>query len=441
MLAWFARALALLSLCATLLLPAAAHAAPASDFAVAGGRFYTEANGSAGAGGSGYAVTDGGGVPFWTAFQAAGGVATFGYPASRRFSANGFTEQVFQKAVMQWNGGSVAYLNVLDVLHAAGKDGWLQSQWLTPPPAPTTADTNLDWAQVVARHEAYLDANAALRAAYFAAPDPIALYGLPVSPVTDEGPALVVRCQRAVLQQWKTAQPWAAAGAVTVANAGDILKSSGLLPGAALTPVVPPGAAAPYTYVALGASDAVGMGASSPAKGYVALLADQVRGRYPGEHSVNLGIDGATTAQVIADEASKLPTLHPSLISITVGPNDILHLESPGQFQGDLDRLLIAAQASGAQTILLANVPDLALSPDVPDFLKPLAHDQVVAFNNAVAAEAAAHGAVLVDLYTLSEQLAPTHPDLISADGFHPSDAGYQIYADAFWQALQRAQL
>ena len=35
---------------------------------------------------------------------------------------------------------------------------------------------------------------------------------------------LVVRCQRAVFQQWKQAVPWARAGDVTVANAGDIVK-------------------------------------------------------------------------------------------------------------------------------------------------------------------------------------------------------------------------
>jgi hypothetical protein len=124
----------------------------AADYAVPGGHFYSEANGQGGVGGSGYAVTNDGGIPFWATFVQAGGVGALGYPASQRYSDGGFTEQIFQKTVLQWNGTTVAYLNVLDVLHSAGKDAWLQAAWLTPPPAPTDADSGLAWPAVVARH-------------------------------------------------------------------------------------------------------------------------------------------------------------------------------------------------------------------------------------------------------------------------------------------------
>ncbi|HEY8746029.1 MAG TPA: hypothetical protein VIU62_23310, partial [Chloroflexota bacterium] len=156
--------------------PAAAFAAPA-DFAINGGHFYSQANGQGGVGGTGYAVTNEGGIPFWTALVQAGGVEALGYPASQRYSDGGFTEQVFQKTVLQWNDTSVAYLNVLDVLHVDGKDAWLQATWLTPPPAPTDADTGLAWPAVVARHQAFLDTYPALRAAYFTVADPLARFG------------------------------------------------------------------------------------------------------------------------------------------------------------------------------------------------------------------------------------------------------------------------
>jgi lysophospholipase L1-like esterase len=338
--------------------------------------------------------------------------------------------------VLQWNSGRVDYLNVLDVLHDAGKDGWLAAAWMTPPPASTAADSGLAWPQVVARHDALLDGNAALRAAYFAVPDPLQRYGLPMTAPTEEGPALVVRCQRAVLQLWQQPEPWAAAGTVTVANAGDILKASGLLPATALLPAPAP-TAAPFTYVALGASDAAGDGASSPANGYVALLAAKLAARYPDEHTVNLGIPGATTAQVVAQEGSQLASLRPTLVTITVGPNDLLRSVPADQFQSELDELLTQARQSGAQVVALANLPDVALAPAVPALLKPEAHDAVLAYNQVIAREAQARGAILVDLYDPSEQLLPAHPELISADGFHPSDAGYAEYAALFWAALQ----
>jgi hypothetical protein len=53
--------------------------------------------------------------PFWTFFQARGGVRTFGYPVSRTFKLDGFPVQIFQRIVVQLQpDGSVATLNLLD---------------------------------------------------------------------------------------------------------------------------------------------------------------------------------------------------------------------------------------------------------------------------------------------------------------------------------------
>jgi hypothetical protein len=53
--------------------------------------------------------------PFWSFFQARGGVRTFGYPVSRSFQLDGFPVQIFQRIVLQQQpDGSVATLNLLD---------------------------------------------------------------------------------------------------------------------------------------------------------------------------------------------------------------------------------------------------------------------------------------------------------------------------------------
>src|SRR5262252_4470755 len=53
--------------------------------------------------------------PFWSFFQARGGVPTFGYPVSRAFKLDGFPVQIFQRVVVQLQpDGSVATLNLLD---------------------------------------------------------------------------------------------------------------------------------------------------------------------------------------------------------------------------------------------------------------------------------------------------------------------------------------
>jgi hypothetical protein len=60
-------------------------------------------------------------------------------------------------------------------------------------------------------------------------------YGLPVG-VQEFSTSVVVRAQRATLQYWKVAVPWAAKGSVSIANGGDLAKEAGLFPWLAVTP-------------------------------------------------------------------------------------------------------------------------------------------------------------------------------------------------------------
>ena len=61
-------------------------ASAASDWDIPGGHFYTQAAGGDG----GFAITDEGGIPFWTTFQRLGGLKALGYPASNRFEPDGY---------------------------------------------------------------------------------------------------------------------------------------------------------------------------------------------------------------------------------------------------------------------------------------------------------------------------------------------------------------
>lgn len=222
-------------------LPAAAD--PALDYATETGHFYTQANGSpSGQRPEGFHISDDDGIPFWREYRWLGGSQALGYPISRRFQWDGFTCQATQRGILQWDAraGKVRLVNVLDVLSAAGRDGWLRDTWFIPRPLDHGAEQGLAPAQVGARRLRLLEARAGLRAAYLAPPDPVARYGLPTSDVTDVGPAYAIRLQRGVLYEWKEAVPWAAPGQVTVAEIGDIARLAGLLPAAALVPESPP---------------------------------------------------------------------------------------------------------------------------------------------------------------------------------------------------------
>jgi S1-C subfamily serine protease len=209
---------------------------PLADYAVLNGHYFTQTGGDAAE--AGFAITDDGGVPMWREFQRLGGVEALGYPVSRRFVWDGFVVQATQKAVLQWRPdlGRAVLVNVLDELTRAGKDEWLAAERLIPSPAAFPDEAGLTFDQVAQTRLRLLDPYPALRNAYLADPAPFEANGLPVAPVADVGPALVLRAQRKAYQLWKVPTPWARAGDVTVVNAGDLAKEAALYPGEAPRP-------------------------------------------------------------------------------------------------------------------------------------------------------------------------------------------------------------
>jgi len=222
--------------------PAVDPAPALADYDIPNGHFYTQANGQGGAGGSGYSVVDDDQATMWSEFQRLGGVAMLGYPISQRYTlGDGLTYQAFQKAILQWNADdrTARLANIFDQLSAAGRDSWLSNFKQTPPSKDWSSDAGQPFSAVVANHMAVLDANPAIKAAYQADPAALEHYGLPMG-YADFGNVAVVRCQRAVFQQWRVATQFAATNQVLVANGGDNAKDAGLIPSTAAAPLPPP---------------------------------------------------------------------------------------------------------------------------------------------------------------------------------------------------------
>jgi lysophospholipase L1-like esterase len=198
--------------------------------------------------------------------------------------------------------------------------------------------------------------------------------------------------------------------------------------GLALAGCSSPNSAPPHTYVALGASDAVGIGAPDPAHdGWVPQFGASLGA---GTRVVNLGVSGSTLHQALAEQLGPALDAHPDVVTVWLAVNDLnahVPLESYGS---DLDRLLAMLEPTHAR-ILVANVPDLtALAPyaGVPaDQLSA----EVDRWNLVIAETAARHGAELVDLHAHWQEVAK-HPEYLSGDGFHPSPEGYQRLAAVF---------
>lgn len=191
--------------------------------------------------------------------------------------------------------------------------------------------------------------------------------------------------------------------------------------------------AGPMVYVALGASDAIGVGAASQDESWVADL----HRRLPaGSRLVNLGIGGEKLHGALADELPIAVDSRPDLVTIWLAVNDFNARVDLASYERDLDTMLAALQTKTHARILVGNVPDLALVPAYGGVDRAALAAEVQRWNDAIARQARKHGATLVDLHATWRELAD-HPDYVGADGFHPSAAGYQRLADIFYAMLQ----
>ena len=197
-------------------------------------------------------------------------------------------------------------------------------------------------------------------------------------------------------------------------------------------------ASRPLVYVALGASDSVGVGASNPAEeGWVPQFQHRLP---PGTRLVNLGVNGFTIRQAIEQTLPIALDAEPDVVTVWLAVNDFNARVNLEQYERDLDRLLGALAEAHPRRILIGNLPDLTRVPiyTTAGVSRTALRAEVDRWNAAIARQAARHDAVLVDLHSEWTELA-AHPEYVSADGFHPSAAGYQRLADLFYTALEES--
>ncbi len=212
---------------------------------------------------------------------------------------------------------------------------------------------------------------------------------------------------------------------------------------AALQPTPSPTAKPSFVYVALGASDAVGIGADDPnTQGYVPRLISRLpKTAYP----LNLGVSGIHLRAALSQELPDALKAQPNLVTIWLVGNDFRDCVPLDQYAADLDRLLSQLQTQTQAQIFVGNVPDMSLLPYfqqgargggacVAGASTAKVRQLAQQWNATIDPIIQQHRAVLVNLF--DSDLA-AHPDYISAqDGFHPSSAGYARLADLFWQQI-----
>lgn len=173
-------------------------------------------------------------------------------------------------------------------------------------------------------------------------------------------------------------------------------------------------------YVVMGDSAAQGIGATAPNRGYVGLLAEDIRattGRTV--RVINLSVSGATVALAVADQLPRFQKLKPDIVTVAIGANDIADFDAD-RFESGLRRLFAA-------------LPHHAIVADLPYFYLPSNERKVKVANRTLRRIAAEFDLTVAPLYRTTKHHGVRRIlTTFAKDFFHPNDRGYLIWRSAF---------
>ena len=185
----------------------------------------------------------------------------------------------------------------------------------------------------------------------------------------------------------------------------------------------------PLRTIWLGDSTAAGVGASS-----AGVVGRQVARRLGRAVEVRvLASSGDRVADVVAEQLLRVPA-DAQVVFLSVGANDATHLTGLDTFSSRFRELLAGVPASACLVVL--GVPDLGSPPRLAQPLRAVAGWRGRALNRRVQQLAQGSGATYVDIARATGPAFRRDRSLFSPDGYHPSDAGYALWAGAVTSAL-----
>src|SRR4029077_6576445 len=141
-------------------------------------------------------------------------------------------------------------------------------------------------------------------------------------------------------------------------------------------------------YVAIGASDSVGVGASDPARGsWPAIVASRLPAGSP--PYTNLGVSGSLALQAVTQQLPGAIAQKPNVISVWLAVNDLNATIEPASFADSLGQIVDGLVQKTTATIFVGNVPDLRAVPVYAGVDKARLLAGIQAYNDAIAQVAA----------------------------------------------------
>jgi lysophospholipase L1-like esterase len=202
-------------------------------------------------------------------------------------------------------------------------------------------------------------------------------------------------------------------------------------------PSTPAATDRPIDYVALGDSYTIGTSVRNDARWpnqLVRATRPQVRLRLV----ENLGLNGATSADVISQQLPELDGLGPDLVSILIGVNDVFGGIPAETYRHNVRQILDDLTSRlPADRVLVVSTPDYTLTSAGSGYPDPEGQSaRITEANDILRTEAELRGLTFVDITPVANEV-PDDPSLVARDGLHASAKQYAGWVELIAPALR----
>jgi acyl-CoA thioesterase I len=191
----------------------------------------------------------------------------------------------------------------------------------------------------------------------------------------------------------------------------------------------------PLAIVAIGSSSTAGIGASDPARAYPAVLAGELRHRWPqlAVTVINKGVAGELASQMLARFERDVLPYRPQLVVWQTGSNQLLLSEDIEGYGETIRHGISRLKAAAADVVLM----DPQFAPRV------LARRMHLAVVDSIAAVANDTDVAVFQRFSVMQHWVSSGQykteDIISSDGLHMNDVSYSCIARLLADSLVAA--
>jgi acyl-CoA thioesterase I len=163
---------------------------------------------------------------------------------------------------------------------------------------------------------------------------------------------------------------------------------------------------------------------------------------FAGKPYINRGIDGQTTPQMLVRFRQDVIDLHPKVLVVLAGTNDIAGVTGPARnedIEANYASMAELAHAHGIRMVFASLLPVNNYTQDAKESFALRPRERILALNVWLQDYCANHGLLYLDYFSaMADEKGMLKKDL-SDEGLHPNVAGYKIMAPLAEKAIAKA--